>query len=124
MAHGNRKPHKKRRVRRIDVLYLTHHEAVEEEIKRLKEEEGKTAPKFELRTTASKNIIENMTEEELKYLDGKVEEIRVKGYPEEYKRMLVFIHNSSFVIHTFWNGYRCRSRSKPVPVPDPVPKTI
>ena len=44
----------------MEVLWITHRDLVNEEMKRLEEEEGRTCPKFQLRTAASKNIISNM----------------------------------------------------------------
>ena len=75
--------------RRIDVLWSTRRDLVEKEILRLREEEGKTNPSFELRTTASKNVIKKMTDEELTELNKAVADIERNGYSEEHKRSLV-----------------------------------
>ena len=56
MAHGRDKI-SRFPIRRIDVLWKTQRTSVEKEILQLREEEGWTNPDFELRTTASKNII-------------------------------------------------------------------
>ena len=60
MVHGRAKV-KRFPTRHIDVLWKTKHHLVEKEITRLREEEGRMNSNFELRTTASKNVIENMT---------------------------------------------------------------
>ena len=74
MVHGHRKP-KKFRTRRIDVLWKTNQELVEREMTRLRNEDGRTSPPFQLRTTASKNILEKMTEPELKILQEAMEQM-------------------------------------------------
>jgi hypothetical protein len=58
---------------------------VEEEMRKLKEE-GKTCPKFQLRTAASKRIIANMTQSELKKLEEARENTSKNGFSEEQKR--------------------------------------
>jgi hypothetical protein len=88
MAHGNRKPHKTR-VRPMEVVWATKQEAVLAEITRMRDEEGETAPDFQLRTAATKNILAKMSTQELNRLNDLAEEISMKGYPEEHKRRLV-----------------------------------
>lgn len=65
---------------------MTNQELVEEEMTRLQEEEGRTCPKFELRTAASKNVISNMIPSELKKLEEARRNISKKGYSELHKR--------------------------------------
>jgi hypothetical protein len=71
----------------MEVLWITKKELVEEEMKRMIEEDGRTCPKFELRTAASKRILSNMTESELRKLEKAKENISKRGYSEEHKRM-------------------------------------
>jgi hypothetical protein len=92
MAHGHGHQKKSRfPTRRIDVLWKTNRDLVEREIIRLKEEEGRTNPAFELRTKASKNIIEKMTQEELTNLDNTAADMEENGYSEEHKQRLVLV---------------------------------
>jgi hypothetical protein len=88
MAHG-RENVTKFPTRRIDVLWKTKRDLVEREILRLKEEEGRTEPDFELRTTASKKVIESMTQEELTELNNAATDMKEHGYSEEHKRRSV-----------------------------------
>jgi hypothetical protein len=85
MTHGREKP-SKIRTRLIDVLWKTKRNLAEDEILRLREEEGKTNPDFELRTSASKNVMGRMTQAELKELKEAAEDMERKGYSEEHKR--------------------------------------
>jgi hypothetical protein len=89
MAHGRGETISRFPTRRIEVLWTTSRDLVEKEILRLREEEGKTNPAFELRTTASKNVINKMTEEELTELNKAVADMEEHGYSEEHKRKLV-----------------------------------
>lgn len=70
----------------MEVLWMEKKVLVEDEMSRLAEEEGKTCPKFELRTTASKNVLANMTQSELKKLEKARENMSKNGYSEEHKR--------------------------------------
>ena len=88
MVHGHAKV-KRFLTRRIDVLWKTKHHLVEKEITRLREEEGRTNSNFELRTTASKNVIENMTQEEHTKLNEAAADMEENGYSEEHKRRSV-----------------------------------
>lgn len=88
MAHGRAK-NTKFPIRRIDVVWKTRRDLVDIEISRLKDEEGSTKPDFELRTTASKNVIANMTREELTQLNEALADMVKNGYSEEHKRRLV-----------------------------------
>ena len=76
-------------IRRIDVLWKTRCVLVENEISRLRDEEGRTNPDFGLRTTASKNVMEKMTQEELIRLNMDMAEMENNGYLEEHKRRMV-----------------------------------
>jgi hypothetical protein len=88
MTHGRERV-KKFTTRRIDVLWKTKPHLVKDEIRRLKEVEGRTNSDFELRTTASKNIIKNMTVEELTELKEAAADMEENGYTEEHKRRSV-----------------------------------
>jgi len=70
----------------MEVLWKTKPELVEAEITRMKDEEGRTSPRFQLRTTASKNIIKNMNQRDLKILKEAGEEMAKTGNSEEHKR--------------------------------------
>lgn len=85
MAHGSLKP-QKMTIRRIDVVWKTHREDVEEEVARLKTEEGRTSTDFVLRTEASKTVIENMDAEDKAILEEAYNRISKEGYSEEHKR--------------------------------------
>jgi len=85
MKHDRERP-TKNRTRLIDVLWKTKRILVEDEILRLREEEGKTNPNFELRTSASKNVMGRMTQAELKELKEAAEDMERNGYSEEHKR--------------------------------------
>ena len=41
----------------------------------MRNEDGRTSPPFQLRTAASKNVLERMTEQELKNLNDTMEEM-------------------------------------------------
>jgi hypothetical protein len=75
--------------RRIDVLWKIRRDLVEKEVVRLREEEGRMNPAFELRTAASKNIINKMTQEELTELNNAAADMEENGYSEEHKRRFV-----------------------------------
>jgi hypothetical protein len=60
---------------------------VEAEVTRLKEEEGRTSPAFQLRTTASKNVLRKMSQHERRDLEKARKAMAKKGFSEEYKRM-------------------------------------
>lgn len=98
MAHG-RENKTKFPIRRIDVLWKTRRDLVKNEISRLREEEGRTNPDFDLRTTASKNVIEKMTEEELTKLIADTADMEKDGYPEEHKRRLVIL-DLDYIVRT------------------------
>jgi hypothetical protein len=84
MFHGGTKAIKLR-PRRIEVLWKTNPELVREEISRLKSN-APDKPEFELRTAASKRIIANMTQEEIKVLDDAATDMAKNGYSEEHQR--------------------------------------
>jgi hypothetical protein len=54
-------------------------------------EDGATGTDFQLRTAASKIILDKMTEEEQKILNDAAVDITQNGYSEEHKRRLVLI---------------------------------
>lgn len=84
MVHG-RETKKSLRVRTMDVLWKTKQELVEEEITRMIEEEGRTEPRFQLRTSASKNVLGNLNEEQMNELNRARERMMKNGYTEEHK---------------------------------------
>ena len=88
MVHGRAKV-KRFPTRCIDVLWKTKRHLVEKEITRLREEEGRMNSNFELRTTASKNVIENMTQKEHTELNEAAADMEENGYSEEHKRRSV-----------------------------------
>ena len=88
MVHGRAKV-KRFPTRCIDFLWKTKRHLVEKEITRLREEEGRMNSNFELRTTASKNVIENMTQEEHTELNEAAADMEGNGYSEEHKRRSV-----------------------------------
>ena len=85
MVHGG-ETKKSLRVRTMDVLWKTKQELVEEEITRMIEEEGRTEPRFQLRTSASKNVLGNLNEEQMNELNRARERMMKNGYTEEHKR--------------------------------------
>lgn len=88
MVRGS-KSEKRLQIRTFEVLWKTKREIVEAEITRMKDEDGRTEPRFELRTSASKNIIKKMKEKDLKDLKAVGEQMARTGYSEEHKRRLV-----------------------------------
>lgn len=70
----------------MDVLWKTKPRLVVEEISRLKEEEGRSNTDFELRTTASKNVIGRMSQEELNELQEAAKDMEQNGHSEDHKR--------------------------------------
>ena len=93
MAHGHEKV-SRFPMRRMDVLWKTRRDLVDKEILRLKDEEGHMNSAFELRTTASKNVMNGMSQEELKELDNAAANMEKNGYSEEHKRRLVHDTNA------------------------------
>lgn len=85
MVHGRQKA-LNFRPRRIDVLWKTKRNLVEEEISRMREEDGLTCPDFELRTAASKRVLLKLTSEENKELNEAAKRLEKVGYSEEHKR--------------------------------------
>jgi hypothetical protein len=73
-------------IRVIEVLWKTKQDMVDKEISRMIDEESRTETRFELRTTASKNILQKMTEIEMEELKKAGEEMAKNGYPEDVKR--------------------------------------
>jgi hypothetical protein len=88
MVHGHQKPIYFR-PRRIDVLWKVKRDLVVEEISRMREEDGISGPDFELRTAASKNLLQKMTEEELNVLNEAAKDMGKNGYSEEHRRRSV-----------------------------------
>src|ERR1700678_2936034 len=93
MMHGREK-HSRFWTRHMDVLWKTKprlvveeiSRLVVEEISRLKEEEGRSNTDFELRTTASKNVIGRMSQEELNELQEAAKDMEQNGHSEDHKR--------------------------------------
>lgn len=56
----------------------------------MRDEDGMTGPAFQLRTIASKNILDKMTQQDLQILNEAGERMANIGYPEHHKRRLVF----------------------------------
>ena len=50
------------------------------------EDDDKTGSDFQLRTAASKNVLANMSEQDLKLLNDAVKDMAESGYPEIEKR--------------------------------------
>lgn len=75
------------KIRIIEALWKTKQDLVETEVTRLKEEEGRTSPVFQLRTTASKNVLRKMSQQERKDLEEARKDMAKNGFSEEYKRM-------------------------------------
>ena len=73
----------------MEVLWRTKPALVEEEISRMRQEDGRTGPDFQLRTAASKNIIQNMTQQELNSLEDAGLNMQRNGYSEDHKRRSV-----------------------------------
>lgn len=88
MVHGSNSK-KKLQIRKMEVLWKTKREIVETEITRMIEEDGRTGTRFELRTSASKTIINNMNQQDLKDLKAAGEKMARSGYSEEHKRRSV-----------------------------------
>lgn len=67
---------------------MTNQVLVEEEISRMIDEDSSlmNTPRFNLRTSASKNILRNMDEKELNDLKVAGEKMGKKGYSEEHQR--------------------------------------
>ena len=85
MAQG--RPKKRSfRPRHIVVLWKTKRQLVEKEIERMRDEDDKTGSDFQLRTAASKNVLANMSEHDLKLLNDAVKDMAESGYPEIEKR--------------------------------------
>ena len=86
MARG--RPKKRSfRPRHIDVLWKTKRQLVEKEIVRMRDEDDdKTGSDFQLRTAASKNVLANMSEQDLKLLNDAVKDMAESGYLEIEKR--------------------------------------
>jgi hypothetical protein len=74
-------------IRTLEALWRTKPELVEAEVTRLKEEEGKTSPVFQLRTTASKNVLRKMSQQERRDLEEARKDMANNGLSEEFKRM-------------------------------------
>ena len=72
--------------RHIDVLWKTKQQLVEKEIERMRDEDSKMGSDFQLRTAASKNILANMSQQDLKLLNDAVKDMAENGYPEIDKR--------------------------------------
>jgi hypothetical protein len=75
------------KIRTLEALWITKPELVEAEVTRLKEEEGINRPAFQLRTTASKNVLCKMSQQERKDLEEARKDMAKSGFSEEYKRM-------------------------------------
>jgi hypothetical protein len=75
------------KIRTLEALWSTKPELVEAEVTRLKEEEGRTSPVFQLRTTASKNVLRKMSQQERRDLEEARKDMAKNGFSEEYKRM-------------------------------------
>lgn len=52
----------------------------------MRDEDDKTGSDFQLRTAASKNVLANMSEHDLKLLNDTVKDMAESGYPEIEKR--------------------------------------
>ena len=52
----------------------------------MRDEDGKTGSDFQLKTAASKNILANMSQQDLKLLNNAVKDMAENGYPEIDKR--------------------------------------
>lgn len=66
----------------------------------MKDKDGTLGPAFELRTAASKILLQKMTQEELNNLDEAAKDMGKKGYSEIHRRRSVIIQS------------RIRSRSR------------
>ena len=73
------------KLRTLEVLWRTKPELVETEVTRLKEEEGRTSPAFQLWTTASKNVLLKMSQQERRDLEEVRKDMAKNGFLEEYK---------------------------------------
>ena len=63
-------------------------------------------PAFELRTTASKNLIDNMTLEELTELNNATADIKENSYTEEHKkRSVLVINDTETIIKSYHSPY-------------------
>jgi hypothetical protein len=85
MVHGRRE-NKRLQVRTIEVLWKTKQDLVNAEITRMIDEDGRTEPRFQLRTSASKKVLGELNQQELKELKAAREQMAENGYTEEHKR--------------------------------------
>ena len=70
----------------LEVLWRMNPELVETEVTRLKEE-GRLSPAFQLRTTASKNVLHKMSQQERRDLEEVSKDMAKNRFLEECKRM-------------------------------------
>jgi hypothetical protein len=86
MVRG-RRTHSKLKLRIMEVLWITKQDFVKKEITGMKDEDGVAGPAFQLRTKASKNVIQNMSERDRNDLEKARNTMSRNGFSEEYKRM-------------------------------------
>lgn len=65
---------------------MTKQKLVEDEISRMRDEEGRTGTNFSLRTAASRNVLQNMTQKDLIDLTEAVRQTKKTGYSQEHKQ--------------------------------------
>jgi len=99
MVHG-RQIKSKIKTRPIEVLWKTQRSLVENEITRMQEDEGRTESRFELRTRASKIVLEKLTEEEQRDLKDAAADMEEHGYSEDHKRRLAKRYHKKRVYQT------------------------